>query len=75
MDRIVEFLTRQNGLAEHTSRESDVAVVLRATRDDLVMAWQAGEIYDLLGAERWLNARIRSLGVETVTGDTTEDQP
>lgn len=52
---------------------SCVATVLRVVRDDLVMAWQNGELWDLLGAERFLNERITALtGKPTTTGDTTE---
>lgn len=79
MDRIVEFLTRENGLAEHTSREADVAVVLRCVRDDIVMAWQRGELRGIPDVEVWLNRRIDALLADapldarfTITGDTTE---
>jgi hypothetical protein len=70
MDRIVEFLVRQNGLAETVTREADVAVVLRAVRDEMVDAWTNGELRHIDDVERWLNDRIRALGEQTATGDT-----
>lgn len=49
------------------------ARVIRVVRDDLIMAWDAGQIRDLLDAERLLNERIVALtGRPTTTGDTTE---
>lgn len=75
MDRIVEFLVRQNGLAETVSREADVAVVLRAVRDEMVNAWINGELRHIDDVERWLNDRIRALGEQTTTGDTEQKAP
>jgi hypothetical protein len=51
-----------------------VAIVTRVIRDDLYMAWQAGEINDLAGAEWFLNRQIEALvpGRRALTGDTTE---
>jgi hypothetical protein len=50
-----------------------VALVTRVVRDDLYMAWQAGQIRDLNGAEALLNAQIEALtGQRSLTGDTTE---
>lgn len=48
------------------------AQIIREERDALVIAWQNSTISGFLGAERFLNERIRGLGVETTTGDTTE---
>jgi hypothetical protein len=48
------------------------AQIIREERDHLVLAWLNNEIVDLLDAERWLNERIKALGVDTITGDTTE---
>jgi hypothetical protein len=50
-----------------------VALVTRVVRDDLYMAWQAGEIRDLLDVEGFLNSAVAELtGRPAVTGDTTE---
>lgn len=49
------------------------AQIMREERDALILAWQNGVIVDLLGAERLMNARIEGLGVESITGDTTEN--
>jgi carbamoylphosphate synthase large subunit len=48
------------------------AQIIREERDQLVLAWVRGQLNDMTGAEDFLNARIRKLGVETMTGDTTE---
>lgn len=78
-DRAVQALIADAWLGEWVDGHdlsSAVATVLRVVRDDIVMAWQAGEISDLLGAERLLNERIEALtGKPTMTGDTTEAEP
>jgi hypothetical protein len=48
------------------------AQIIREERDQLVLAWVQGKLREMSGAENWLNARIQDLGVETMTGDTTE---
>jgi hypothetical protein len=75
MDRIVEFLVRQNGLAETVSREADVAVVLRAVRDEMVNGLVNGDLSLVEDVEDWLNDRIRALGEQTTTGDTEQKDP
>lgn len=78
-DRAVQALINECWLGEwerpvdgHDLAEA-AALVIRVARDDLVMAWQDGQISDLLGAERLLNERIVALtGRPTITGDTTE---
>ncbi len=79
-DRAVQALINDGWTGDwgETLKVSDltggVALVLRVFRDDLVMAWQNGDVADLLGAEEWMNARIRELTDRpTITGDTTED--
>jgi hypothetical protein len=53
--------------------EEQWAFAIRAIRDELILAWQGGIISDLLGAEKWMNARVYGLSHEpTITGDTTE---
>lgn len=78
-DRAVQALINDGWLGEwdapieEWNLRGGAALVMRVMRDDLVMAWQAGEISDLLGAERFLNERIAALtGRPTTTGDTTE---
>lgn len=49
-----------------------VAIVTRHVRDDIVMAWQAGDIRRLADVEEFLNEGIFGLtGRPSVTGDTT----
>lgn len=79
MDRIIRELINA-GYSGEWDRPVDgwdlgaiAALVLRIARDDFVMAWQDGRVRHVADAERWLNDRIRSLGVgPTTTGDTTE---
>lgn len=49
------------------------AQIIREERDALIIAWQRGTIQGLMGAEKLLNERIKGLGVDTLTGDTTEE--
>lgn len=51
------------------------AQIIREERDALVLAWIAGRVLNMTDAENFLNARVRALGVETMTGDTTERRP
>lgn len=48
------------------------AQIIREERDQLILAWVEGRLNNMTGAECFLNARIRALGVNTMTGDTTE---
>ena len=76
-DRIEYAATELRATGRYGSEAAEVIadvapILLRVVRDDLVMAWQAGTISDLLDAEYWLNNRIRALTEQnTTTGDTT----
>ena len=49
------------------------ARIVREERDALMLAWQKGQLTTLLDAEQFLNRRIEDLGVDTMTGDTSEE--
>lgn len=48
------------------------AMIIREIRDGIIIAWQAGLVRNVPGVEAYLNTRIAALGVDTVTGDTSE---
>jgi hypothetical protein len=58
--------------ADRVRFREERARIIREERDTLVLAWLEGEISNILDAENFLNRRIRDLGVQTVTGDSTE---
>lgn len=71
-NRAVQAL-RETGWLDADELKDTVALVTRVVRDDLYMAWQAGQIRDLAGAEWFLNEQIEKLtGRRSPTGDTTE---
>lgn len=77
-DRAVQALLDENWpLAGEFASNADLAeavsIALRVIRDDMYIAYQAGQVRSVEDVEAYLNLRIKRLsGASTNTGDTTE---